>query len=100
MTVTQPALTVTQFQYSIKLFPMLKLTFRSHCHSCIIRTLFLKIENRQKQYSEKHNVTGIGEDLAPSFRDRNKFRRPKFLNDLLLGKQFHFTPTIISDYLF
>jgi len=31
----------------------------------------------------------IGGDLAPSLGGRKKFRRPKFLNDLL-GKKFHF----------
>ena len=33
----------------------------------------------------------IGGDLAPSlWGDGQKFRRPRFLNEVLLGKKFHF----------
>ena len=41
---------------------MVKLTFLSHYHSCIMRMLFLKTENRQKPF-EKHNVTGSYTDV-------------------------------------
>jgi len=43
-------------------------------------------------------MISIGGDLAPSLRgDVRKFRRPRFLNEVFLGKNFIFAPKISDD---
>jgi len=41
--------------------------------------------------------TSISRDLAPSLGDGKKFRRPRFLNEIFLGKIPIFTPKISDD---
>src|SRR6218665_1404727 len=43
-----------------------------------------------RHYNFPSFVSSIGEDLAPSLGGREKFRSPKFLNEVFLGINFHF----------